>query len=137
MEAEQNAEQQLEQVRRNIEEWRHTRTKLGAMPPPLWDEAAAVARAAGTHRVSRALGLNYIVLKQRAFPKARAEVGRPRRPSRTPKLVTARFVEVTPPSVASESVVVEVVAASGAHLTLRLNGGAVSPDFAALIASFR
>ena len=145
MEADQNT-QQLEQVLRNIEQWRQTRTKLGAMPAALWDEAAAVARAAGTHRVSRALGLNYLVLKQRAFPKARAEAKQLPRSSRpAPKRPT--FVEMKSPSAAavsaaaaaaaSDAVVVEVVAASGARLTLRLNGRGVSPEFAALIASFR
>lgn len=145
-----DAEQQLEQVRRNIEQWRQTRTKLGAMPAGLWDEAAAVARAAGTHRVSRALGLNYLVLKQRAFPSAGAELKRSPRVTRPSRPIAATFVEVKkvkPAAAATESpaaaaaardaVVVEVVAASGARLTLRLNGRAVSSDIAALVASFR
>lgn len=142
-----DAEQQLEQVRRNIEQWRQTRTKLGAMPASLWDEAAAVARAAGTHRVSRALGLNYLVLKQRAFPNARAEAKRPPRAPRPSKQSAATFVEVkkvAPPSAApaaaaaaSEAVVVEVVATSGARLTLRLSGNVVGAELAALVASFR
>lgn len=142
-----DAEQQLEQVRRNIEQWRQTRTKLGAMPSSLWEEAAAVARAAGTHRVSRALGLNYLVLKQRAFPHARAEVKRLPRARRESKPSAAMFVEVKqvkPPSAApagaaaaSEAVVVEVVANSGARLTLRLSGSVVGPELAALVASFR
>jgi hypothetical protein len=139
-----NAEQQLEQVRRNIEQWRQTRTKLGAMPASLWDEAAAVARVAGTHRVSRALGLNYLLLKQRVFPNARVEVKRLPRKRRASKPSAATFVEVkkvkpasASPAPASDAVVVEVIAASGARLTVRVNGRGVSPELATLIASFR
>ena len=139
MEAEQIT-QQVEQVRRNIEQWRQTRTKLGAMSPELWQDAAAVARVAGTHRVARALGLNYLVLKQRAFPKARFDANRPPRAIRSSKPRAATFVEVKPPpstSAPAAAVVIEVVATSGARLTLRLDGGGVSPELASLVASFR
>ena len=144
MEAGQNTQQKLEQVRGNIERWRQTREKLGAMPAPLWEEAAADAREAGTHRVARALGLNYVALKQRAFPSARAEAKHPlaQRKRRT-RAQRTTFVEMKPRSAtmvhaaASELVIVDVIATSGARLTLRLNGGAVSPDLATLIASFR
>lgn len=144
MEAEgQTQPQQLEQVRRNIEHWRQTRVKLGAMPASLWEEAAAAARAVGTHRVSQALGLNYLVLRQHAFPKARAETKGPRRAAVRSKKSGATFIEVQdiaaasrPPTAAvNESAVVEVVAADGARLIIRLKGG--SPDLAALVASFR
>jgi hypothetical protein len=141
-----HAEQELDETRQRIEQWRQTRTKLGPMPAPLWDDVAAVARRLGSFRVARALGLDYVAVKKRAFPAESAEARRqPRAGRRSAR--RAMFVEVkAAPSVrvptpaaaaASEGGVVEVVAASGARLTIRLNGGAVGRELAALVASFR
>lgn len=142
------AEQQLEQARRSIEHWRQTRGKLGAMPTPLWSEAAAVARRLGAYRVARALGLNYLGLKNRAIAQRRVGFEVRRREREVASTAKhAAFVEVKalpsaltvdPGVVAmSEGVVVEAVAPSGARLTIRLKGGAVGPELAALVASFR
>ncbi len=141
-EEQRQGQQELEQVRRNVEQWRQTRVKQGAMPAPLWEQAAAVARMVGTYRVARDLSLNYRALKQRAFPTARAEASRKRRPGRPSKKSGAAFVEIksvpslsTAVTAVSEGAVVEVVAADGARLTIRLKSG--TPDLAALVASFR
>lgn len=144
---ERQTEHQLEQARQQVEHWRQTRRKLGAMPEPLWLEAAAVARKLGAYKVAHALGLNYRALKDRAFPpgRVRAEAPKPLQPVDV-STKPAAFVElqVSPPSApapasagASDAVVVEVVGPSGARLTIRLKGGAVSPELAALVASFR
>ena len=137
-------EQQLEQVGERIEQWRKTRTKLGAMPAPLWDEAAAAARKLGLFRVARALGLNYLALKSRAFPSAgvRAQArggGAPTKPAAfvEMKALPSAMVPASAVAKTSEQIVVEVVAASGARLSIRLSSGAIGQDLAALIASFR
>jgi hypothetical protein len=130
-------------VKQRVEQWRQTRTKLGAMPAPLWAEAAAVARKVGVYRVARALGLNYLVLRSHAFPRTGVHGEsrtRPRVTKQSAAGARATFVEVAglkPVLAASEAVVVEVVAATGARLTLRLKDAALSSELAALVASFR
>lgn len=51
-------------VRRRLDSWRRSRTRLGPIPPPLWNEAAALARVQGIHPVARSLGLDYNALKR-------------------------------------------------------------------------
>lgn len=138
MEAERQ-NQQLEQTRRSIEQWRQTRVKLGAMPAPLWEAAAAVARTLGAYRVARDLGLNYLALKQRAFSSAGPPSG-PRPATSNPafvevKGIAAPVVAATSGSAASDGAVIEMVAADGARLTIRVARGGL--DLAALVASFR
>lgn len=132
---------ELEAVRKSMEQWRQTRAKLGAMPAPLWDEAASVARSLGVGRVARVLGLNSSVLKQRALPEPQGVATRRR--VRAPKSAAATFVEmagpvvppVVAPVVANGAAVLEVVAANGARMTIRFQGAV--PDLTALVASFR
>lgn len=51
-------------VRRRLDSWRRSRSKLGPIPSPLWNEAAALARLHGVHPVARSLGLDYNALKR-------------------------------------------------------------------------
>ena len=51
-------------LRRRLDSWRRTRAKLGPIPPPLWNEAAALARVQGVHPIARSLGLDYNSLKR-------------------------------------------------------------------------
>ena len=55
----------LEQVRRDLAQWRQTRTHLGTpIPPHLWAAAVAVARRDGLYPTARALPIDYGALKQ-------------------------------------------------------------------------
>ena len=100
------------------------------MPAELWQEASAVAQRLGVCPVSRALGLNYRALKRRVYagglPPAKV-VSQP------------RFIELTGVApvngVAAGEAIVEVVAAAGAKLTVRLTDS--SPAVQAMIQTWR
>ena len=131
-----DTETRLEETRCRIEEWRQKRAKIGPMPKPIWDEVKALAEELGPNRVARVLRLNYGIVQQRLAEKHGG--------FHPTKGNGATFLEVKAPvvamgraagAVATECAVVEVVAADGARLTIRLKGP--SPDFSALVASFR
>jgi hypothetical protein len=109
------------------------------MPARLWDEAALLARELGVHRIKCALGLNYESLKRRALACAsrasREEVDVARGTAATRR---ARFVELRGAQIldTSNGPVVEVCAADGCRLTVRLEAG-IAVDVAGLVAAFR
>ncbi len=55
----------LEQVQEQIEHWRRSRGKRGAIPDALWQAAIMLFPDYGLHRISKALRLNYTDLKHR------------------------------------------------------------------------
>jgi hypothetical protein len=106
-----------------IERWRQGRPKSGRMPEELWQEASAAAKRLGTNRVARALGLGYEGLKQRVLSKKK---GGPRgKESGEVVAQEAQFIELPrfpmlgSAAVNREEMVVELVAADGARLTIR------------------
>jgi len=138
---EQSAEQiQLEQVGRDIKQWREARPKLKAMPIQLWDDAASVARTLGVQRVSKALGLNYSALRERIEPghlKKSRPVRKAKAASDAPK---GDFVELGRGSLnapEADGTVVETVATDGTRLIIRLRAGAPIPNILALVSAFR
>ena len=129
---------ELEGLRGKIEVWRQSRPKSRPMPEELWQEASAAARRLGSGRVARALGLNYETLKQRVLSngagRRRGGVRRKVQPE------SAGFVELSGfpalcPSAASDEMVVDMVAADGMRLTIRVK--AASANVPALINAFR
>ena len=108
----------VEVVRQRIEHWRRTREKRTRMPEALWEAAASVAQEHGLWAVSRALRVNYESLKSR--------VGRTRRGASRGGGGSSRFVEVNAGQLIGLSeragTVVELSAADGARLTVRLEG---------------
>lgn len=119
----------IEGLRARIEAWRASEGRSRAMPEELWEEASAAAQLMGVARVSRALGVGYEPLKRRAFPGESA-----------PDTVTRTdFIELSggAPGGAStgDEAVVEVVAADGAKLTVRVKAAGL--NIAALINEFR
>jgi hypothetical protein len=123
----------IERLRDRIEGWRQSSPRTRAMPEELWKEACATAKRLGTGRVARALGLKYEGLKQRVLTGGGrfADVA-------TVLPAGAEFIELTGFSAAgpaANEAVVEMVAADGAKLTVRLKGGGV--DVAALVSAFR
>jgi len=139
-------ESKLERVVEEIRRWRETRTKLGAMPEGLWNEATEVARVLGVYPVMKACGLNYQALEQRV---ARAEgPGKSRKLGAVrPARVESRsdFVEVSNvPLLSGRSAdgsvevveVVEVVASDGARLTIRMKSDRFA-EAAVLVSAFQ
>ena len=137
------AQLKLEQVCIDVKQWRETRPKLGQMPAELWDEATSAARELGVYPVARALGINYTTLKERtgAGPKQR-RTGTRRGQENTPRGTGSGFIEVSnipmlrEPAGSEGTTVVEVVAADGARLTIRLQGKSQA-DVAGLVTAFQ
>jgi hypothetical protein len=129
---------ELEGLRGRIEGWRQTRPKSWPMPEELWNEASAAAKRLGAGRVARALGLNYEALKQRVISSGPGPRRRGTRRQRQPE--GAQFIELSGfPGLGQVSTrdeaVVEVVAADGTRLTIRVLGANV--NVAALVNAFR
>jgi hypothetical protein len=128
--------ERLQQLRAGIERWRLTRRKHGPMPDALWDEAASLARSLGACPVSRALGIGYSSLQQRA---SRAVQVWPVAPSAAS---ISGFVELSgtqligAPAPGATGAVVELTAGDGARLTVRLPAGSTL-DVAALVVAFQ
>ncbi|HEX5206369.1 MAG TPA: hypothetical protein VFW10_01080 [Steroidobacteraceae bacterium] len=126
----------IEELRGRIDGWRQSAPKSRNMPEELWKDACAAAKRLGACRVARALGVKYETLKQRVLASGGAGMGGEATvlPSGT------QFIELTGLSAASHravgnEAVVEVVAADGARLTIRLKGAGL--DIAALVSAFR
>jgi hypothetical protein len=134
---------ELKGLHRRIKAWRQTRPGTRPMPEELWKEASGFARKLGICRVSRALRVNYGGLKRRL----RASDS-PRVVSRTSVRAASvshpDFIELSgaPPFAAlseasgTSDAVVEVVAADGARLTIRMKG-ATNSNVAAWVSAFR
>jgi hypothetical protein len=123
-------------LRDRIERWRHSSPRKRAMPEELWKEACAAGKRLGTGRVARALGLGYESLKQRVLASGSGGVRDPGRVLPT----GAQFIELTGFAAvghadAGDEAVVEIVAADGARLTIRLKAAGL--DVAALVRVFR
>jgi hypothetical protein len=125
---ESKAAQQLQEVRRRIDAWRWTRLKRSPMPEELWAQATKLARRLGVWRVTRDLGLCYESLKRRA------EEGGGREPRAT-RFIEMRGADLLAPS-SSDGIVVELSAADGTRMTVRLGLGAIV-DLPALVGTFR
>jgi hypothetical protein len=121
----------VQSVKKQIERWRRTRTKLSPMPEPLWAAAVEVARARGVYGAARALGLCYGSLRTRAerqgVPRRRPGAKRAARPAPTFVELRAAPFETASPA----GVVVEVTGSTGQKLIVRCRGDEV--DWSALI----
>jgi hypothetical protein len=121
--AAQRIDAEMQRVGRSIDGWRRSRTGSSAMPEELWVQAVALAKDRGVSRVSTALGLGYYGLRKR--------VESPIAPAGFVEIGGAEFL-----GHAKAGTVVEVRAADGAELTVRLAAGS-SVDIAALVEQFR
>jgi hypothetical protein len=125
----------IEGLRDRIEGWRQSSPKSRNMPEELWKEASAAAKRLGACRVARALGVKYETLKQRVLANGAAGFGGEATvlPSGT------HFIELTGLSglshTGADEAVVELAAADGARLTIRLKGAGL--DVVALVSAFR
>jgi hypothetical protein len=112
----------LSSLKQQFDQWRAARHVGERIPPQLWDAAVNATAEHGAYRVSRALNLDYVVLKRRAA-RMGASAGVP----------GPRFVEwVAPqglplPAPGSDAqCVVEMANAHGATMRLQLRGGALA-----------
>ena len=123
------AEERLVGLSEQFERWRRVRAKRSPIPAHLWDQAVCLARQLGVHRVKAALRLNYESLRQRVA-----------RSGGTSAAAAGGFVELSGEQVlaarAGTGPVVEVAAAHGVRLTVRLEAGS-DLDIAGLVEIFR
>lgn len=106
------------------------------MPEELWKEACVAAKRLGACRMARALGVKYDTLRQRVLAGGAAGI----RGEATVVPSSTQFIELTGFSAASHAIaadeaVVEMVAADGARLTIRLKGAGL--DVPGLVNAFR
>jgi hypothetical protein len=117
---------EIEDLRRQVEQWRQTRRHREPMPEPLWGLAARLARKHGVARISRFARLDYYTLKKRVGSSNRIQmVEADKKPA---------FVEVALPLSIPECII-ELEHPRGARMRISVKGGAV-PDLAALSRSF-
>lgn len=107
----------LEAVRHRFETWRKRKGSRGPIPESLWHEAVGLCQQHSISEVSRALRLNYNVLKDRVSRT------RERRPGGGPR-PDVRFVRLDLGSwmIPSEWVI-EMEASSGARMRMSFKGG--------------
>jgi len=103
---------EVEALRCQLEAWRQTRKHGEHIPESLWEAAAKLAGAFGVGRVSRALGVGYYALKERA-----QDGGQPSRSGHQ----AAAFIELPlAPPIPRSDYLVELEDGRGAKMTLRL-----------------
>jgi hypothetical protein len=119
----------LEQLRQRLEEYRRVRTKRGALPEQLWQEAAQAARRHGVNLTAKVLRLTYSGLKMRVN-------GNGDRKRKAEAAALPTFVELAGPTVgASTGCTIEVEAAQGGKLRLDLKA-VTATELASLICAF-
>jgi hypothetical protein len=134
-------------LQRQFQAWRARKGPGEAIPPNLWAGAAVLARRYGASRIALALGLDSHKLKQmslgrwpvRGSKRVGAQRGMQGKPSVAEIGTGTRFIELKAPAIASApregEAVVEVLAADGARITLRLADS--SPALPAVITALR
>ena len=80
--------EKLTQTKLKFDQYRATRTKRGALPKELWDDAVALTSEFSFFEVSKTLRVNYARLKELAEPKSK-----PNKPQ--------KFVKLEVPSITS------------------------------------
>ena len=137
----------LPDLQRQFQAWRARKGSGEAIPPKLWAGAAALARRHGANRIGLALGLDSHKLKQMSLGRwpvrGTKRVGAQRAMQGKPSVAEigtgARFIELKAPAITSApregEAVVELLAADGARITLRLTDS--SPALPAVIAALR
>lgn len=120
----------LEHARQRFERWREVRGEgPPRIPESLWAVAAKAARRFGVHQTSRALRLDYVVLKRHVEAEpAQSSSQEEARPS---------FVELVPAGSGNGTeCVLELEDPSGVRIRIELKGVA-RPDLVALTRSLR
>lgn len=127
METDERFANDMEPLRRQVEEWRSTRQRRERMPQALWEAAAELARQHGVNPVARALHLDFYRLQGRVQPGSR---------KRATKATAPAFVQVQLPAPAHGlECTVELEDRRGAKMNLRLVGGGTA-EVSALVQSF-
>ncbi len=117
--------EQLAPLRRQIQEWRRTRSGPGQMPDELWAGAIALAKEFGICPIARALPVDYTALRKRV--ERPAEAG----------LVKPTFVQLpaTVAPAATPAATIEISARDGVRMLIHLEAGR-GMEAASIVAAF-
>ena len=124
--ASEGTSEQLEALRRRVEQWRaHRDGGRSMVPEGLWKAAVEVARVAGVHATSKALRFNYYSLKDRLVRADSAALTQ-RKPDGDATFVEVQMLSL--PSLAprgsavDDRTVVELVGTGGARMRIDVTG---------------
>ena len=107
----------IEKVKQRFETWREVRKKRTKIPEELWQAAVELSSDYSFNKISRALHLDYSVLKERILSMKSEELG--------VNEVEGGFVEVDlGGGVSTEEWVFELEDGKGAKMRMRMKGGA-------------
>lgn len=130
---------EVEQLQRQLQEWRQTRRKSEPVPAVIWDAAVPMAMEFGVCRISRAVGLDYTWLRKKvASAKAKAEATTLGFLELPASLVLSgvggqREAGQDPCGLPGTGAVIEVSSADGARMRVCLAGAV---DAAGIVAAF-
>lgn len=119
---------EMQELSRNIEQWRSTRPRRMPMPEPLWTLAASLGRQYGVARVARFLRLDYYSLKERIQPPDQHE---PNTSESGPTFIELPHMPAVPVSECN----IELEHPRGSKMRIQVKG-AVLPDVSALTRAF-
>jgi len=117
---------EIQELSRQIEQWRSTRRRRRRMPEPLWTLAANLARRYGVAKIASCLHLDYYALKKRVQP---AEEISP--PESGPIFVELPHISAAPVSECS----IELEHPRGSRMRIHVKGTAL-PDISELTRTF-
>jgi hypothetical protein len=123
---------EIQELSRQIEQWRSTRPRRMPMPEPLWTLAANLANRYSVAQVSRFLRLDYYSLRERVQHAARSDAAAVQ--ESTPARAT--FIELPPLTTAAASECsIELEHPRGPRMRIHVKGTTL-PDLAALTRAF-
>jgi len=119
--------QELEGVVQQFQRWRANRRKMERIPEALWQAAASLYPRYPVHHIARALGLDFVGLRDRINPKGKENRSLNRKGAARPKGVGLHFMELpaTPVAGLSECSVKVKDGPRGTRITIRLKGAGV------------
>ena len=118
---------QLAAVVNRFHQWRGSRAKIERIPEALWQAAGALYPRYSVFRIARALGLNFVELRDRVRPEAKA-TGRVNRKSTPASAERLHFLELPAAAVGgsqSECHLKVREGRRGTRITLRFKGSGV------------
>jgi hypothetical protein len=116
----------IEQLQRQLDEFRSTRPHRTKLPEALWQAAVELARQHGVYAVARPLRLDYTGLKKRLD-------GVPGSPKKATK---ATFVELIPDHPVMAECVIEFESSLGSKMRIQWNNS-LAPDWTRLLRAWR
>ncbi len=117
---------EIQELSRQIQQWRSTRCRSRRMPEPLWAEAANLARQHSVAKVARYLHLDYYALKERIQPAEEISA-----PESGPVFVELPHIPGAPVSECS----IEIEHPRGSRMRIHIKGTAL-PDITELTRTF-